>query len=891
MGLGYDGSIRIDTKVNSKGFMSGITSMGNALKKLAGIVGIAFGTAAIINFGREGIKAASELSNAWMGLQSIVEGQGRSFSTAQSFINDYIKDGLVPLSDAVTAYKNLAARGYDDEQIKKVMLALKDAAAFGRQSSYTLGAAVASAAEGLKNENSILVDNAGVTKNVAKMWDDYAKSIGTTANNLTQQQKIQAEVNGILEETRFQTGDAAKLVDTYSGQVSMLSFNFQQLKVAVGNAIMPIVQAVLPGINKIITALTKLANVFAQVTALLFGKNTGLSQQADTQNQIASSGSAAAESTEDFSGAMDDAGDASKKAAKNMRGVLGRFDDLDVLASNTASSVEDAADTVGGIDTGGLDLSGAETGGELFGEVEVPQNVLDFINNLHDALGPTIDALTRLWDELKKLGDFTWDGIKGFYENFLKPVGEWVLSEDGLPRLFNLFADTIAEIDWDKLNNSFANLWIELSRMTTFVGDALIDFYEYFLKPIAVWTFNEAIPRLVDALTNGLAQVNWDAIRQGLIELWQALEPFAENVGEGLLWLWENILVPFGTWTLNEVVPLFLKILTGAIESLNDIIETFKPAFQWLWDNVLGPIAEWTGGVIVSVLSAIAENMDILTPILLGVAAAWGVLELAIIAVKTAQLLFNLAMAANPAGIIVTAIGVLIGILIALATHWDEVKAVALAVWESIKNAWNSAGEWINTNVVEPIAKFFSGLWDNISTWATDTWKNITDTFGKAAKWFKDTIITPVTNGFKDFFNGLIGFAEGFVNFFIRGINKIIDGINSISFEIPDMFGGGRVGFNIASVPELKLPRLANGAVIPPNHQFAAILGDQRSGYNVEAPVSMIQQAVTKGIIDAGISGGDLTITVPVYLDSREIYKGQKRVSWQKGKNLVGGLA
>ena len=146
-------------------------------------------------------------------------------------------------------YKNLAARGYSTEQIEKTLTALKNAAAFGRQASYSLGDAVSTATEGLKNENSILVDNTGVTKNVSVMWKEYAQSIGVGVNSLTKAQKIQAEVNGILEETRFQTGDAAKLVSTYSGQVAMLGYNFQQLKVQVGNAIMPIVQAVLPGIK------------------------------------------------------------------------------------------------------------------------------------------------------------------------------------------------------------------------------------------------------------------------------------------------------------------------------------------------------------------------------------------------------------------------------------------------------------------------------------------------------------------------------------------------------------------------------------------------------------------------------------------------------------------
>lgn len=62
---------------------------------------------------------------------------------------------------------------------------------------------------------------------------DYAKSIGVSSNDLTKQQKIQAEYNGIMEETRFQTGDAAKLAGTYSGSIQQLGFNFNNLKIAV----------------------------------------------------------------------------------------------------------------------------------------------------------------------------------------------------------------------------------------------------------------------------------------------------------------------------------------------------------------------------------------------------------------------------------------------------------------------------------------------------------------------------------------------------------------------------------------------------------------------------------------------------------------------------------
>jgi hypothetical protein len=137
------------------------------------------------------------------------------------------------------------------------MSRLTDAASFGRQSSYTLGEAVRSATEGLKNENSILVDNAGVTKNVAKMWDDYARSIGKNRNQLTQQEKIQAEVNGILKETQFQVGDAAKYTKTYAGRLAVLGKALQDVKVNIGNAFKPGAGGALEGLTEQLSAIKR----------------------------------------------------------------------------------------------------------------------------------------------------------------------------------------------------------------------------------------------------------------------------------------------------------------------------------------------------------------------------------------------------------------------------------------------------------------------------------------------------------------------------------------------------------------------------------------------------------------------------------------------------------
>lgn len=205
------------------------------------------------------VSTYNDYTSANVGLRSILNGQGKDFKEAQGFIQEYISDGLIPLNNAVTAYKNLALRGYNDEQIKKTMINLKNAAAFGRQSTLEYGYAVQSATEGLKNFNPVLVDNAGVTKNMSVMYDEYAAKIGTTAAKLTDEQKILAEVNGITEETKYQMGDAAKYAETYAGEQARLSAEILQTKNAIGESLIPVMQTVNSMFSGIVLGLRDIA--------------------------------------------------------------------------------------------------------------------------------------------------------------------------------------------------------------------------------------------------------------------------------------------------------------------------------------------------------------------------------------------------------------------------------------------------------------------------------------------------------------------------------------------------------------------------------------------------------------------------------------------------------
>lgn len=199
---------------------------------------------------RGAIEAANEYNNAMVGLNSLAEGTGQDFGDLQAAAEDLASDGLMTVADAAASLKNLLARGFSADEAVDMLERLKDAAAFGRQSSLSLGEAVRSASEGIKNENSVLVDNAGVTKNVAVMWEEYAATIGKSAANLTQAEKRQAEYNGIMAETAYQVGDAARYAEAFAGKQAALEAATLRVNQALGasvqGALTPLLEAVTP---------------------------------------------------------------------------------------------------------------------------------------------------------------------------------------------------------------------------------------------------------------------------------------------------------------------------------------------------------------------------------------------------------------------------------------------------------------------------------------------------------------------------------------------------------------------------------------------------------------------------------------------------------------------
>lgn len=220
-------------------------------------------------------------------------------------------------------------------------------------------------------------------------------------------------------------------------------------------------------------------------------------------------------------------------------------------------------------------------------------------------------------------------------------------------------------------------------------------------------------------------------------------------------------------------------------------------------------------------------------------------LALILAGVAVAMLAVN---AANPIAWIVLAISVITALAALIIKNWDTICEIL-----------GKAGEWFYNTVIKPIANFFTNMWNGLINGAKDAWNGIKSIFGSVASFF-GKIFGDAWNGVKNIFStggkifdgikdGIVNSFKAIVNAIIRGINRVVsipfNGINSALRTVRDISFMGISPFKgiIRTINVPQIPQLAQGDVIPPRHKFLAVLGDQKHGTNIEAPLETIKQA------------------------------------------------
>lgn len=224
---------------------------------------------------------------------------------------------------------------------------------------------------------------------------------------------------------------------------------------------------------------------------------------------------------------------------------------------------------------------------------------------------------------------------------------------------------------------------------------------------------------------------------------------------------------------------------------------------------------------------------------------------------------------------------------------WEGMKQTWNAIVNSIKDAWNMFITWLQSKspvlaaFFQTVGKLVSDLYNSVK----DILKGIVDFVVGVftGDWTKAW--EGVKEIFKGIWNGIVSIIEAAINFIIDGINLLISALNTIHFEIPDwvpIIGGKSFGISIPLVSQVELPRLAEGAVIPPNREFMAVLGDQKSGTNIETPLETMVQAFKQAMNESGGRSQTIILQLNGREFARAVYKANNEETQRVGVRLAG---
>ena len=420
------------------------------------------------------------------------------------------------------------------------------------------------------------------------------------------------------------------------------------------------------------------------------------------------------------------------------------------------------------------------------------------------------------FDEIERLDAKTGSsgGANYNFDHIASPLGGIT---DKLKNFWSTFQTLLApsvaawSAAWEQIRNAASAVWPEVQQ-------AALAFWNEGLSPLLTYLSGTFAPGVINAFSEAFAPIvggvastaiyvladlfTWacgigtDAINGVLIPALDLLLQIWQDLMSGIKTAWDT----YGQPLMDGVILAFQNLedlATLLWETIvKPILQNLISVLQQLWSSHLKPLWDDILLLVASVANCLLDLWNnLLAPVAKWIIATFG---------PAFAEVFN--AIADVVGVAVGAIADAIDLaVVVLRGLTDFLSAVFRGNWDA---AWQAIGNTVNT------------VWDKM------------------------------TNAIKTAVNGIIGFINRMISAVVTGINAVINALNGLSFDLPDIFGGGHVGFHISTLTAPQIPYLAQGAVIPANREFLAVLGDQNRGTNVEAPLDTIKQAVAEVMED-----------------------------------------
>jgi hypothetical protein len=836
--MAVDGSLNFDTKIDSKGFDKGVKNINSSVSQLSGKLGTlktkiaaAFSVAAIVAFGKKALETAASVNAANSAMsQTFGELEGAASAAISRVANEsgILETRLKSIATGIYAFAKTS--GMDSASaigmMKEALQVAADSAAYYDRSLEDTSETLKSFLKGnYANDAALGLSATEYTRNAAAM-----KLYGKSFQNLSEAQKQLTLIQMVKDANGLSgaTGQAAREADGWENVIGNLKEAWKQLIAVIGQPVLKLAIPVVQSMTAALQRMTEIANAAWRALQKVFGWEDADAIQAATKAQ------------QKLTGAVEETADAQK-------GALAGFDEIQTLSDKTAetataSAGADAAledlSTVADKDGGKIplefDTSGIENAVKAIqtavGRIKAILSSLSRwaettikpqFGKLFDAIAPALPAIQTKVQEafsgLSGIASQAFAGVKTNIETMFSnvgslaaPLGEYFTTQ--LPEFISTGITSIGTILlglFDSFNLVFGDiLGIAQTFSEGFLSYVLPVLTEFGSQSMITLTqVFEDVKKIFDSVWHEGIAPFFERLAKYWNEAWESVKKIWDEHGQPIFDGIRGVFKNMGEMLMN--------VWTGLIKPVWD---NFMQSLDWLWEQHMKPL--WD-----NVLKFVASLVECATNI------------------------YNNAIAP----IVKWVQGYLYPILAnTINTIWNIISDVAGFFMDIISSIIQAC-----TGVTE----FLSGVFTLDFQRAFDGLQEITNSFANAGIAL-----------FEGAVNIIIDLINGMINGVVTGINVVINALNSIKFDVPDwvpIWGGKKFGINLSpltapQIPKLSIPRLATGAVIPPNREFLAVLGDQKQGTNVEAPLETIKQAFREALAESGSSGKQMTVVLQV---------------------------
>lgn len=577
-------------------------------------------------------------------------------------------------------------------------------------------------------------------------------------------------------------------ISSFLEQSAALTLAVNRTKAALTTAFMPIYEAVVPALETLLNVITRVLGALAQFNAMLFGTTAKAAQ-------------ANAKALTEQADATKAAGGAAKKAGKE----LAAFDEINKLSESS----DGGGGASGGAEVAGFDVefddAQIESWGQAFSDAldgiiekvnQLPGIFAQAAESINGFFKKVLDALTfpGVQDKVSQLGRDLATALNGLAAQINWYTIGAALGA-GLNLALSLLIGFIYNFDWIQLGGS-------LARMINGIVDQ-VDWYNF---GKLLWAgYKIAIEFLAGLL-----------LRLDMKKLAEA----ASNIALGFFGSMTQTVkaIPWGN--IGKQISTFLqniewnKIGASVAKSMNAIVEAIKSFVANIeWAEIA---SSFTRGVNTFIQGVDWKNAGKMIYELFR-----GVLTF----MKTTVIDFDWA-----------GLGRSIGDFI-LGINWGKIfmdlfeigAYLMLGLFQGIGSLTATIGSWVKEHIVDPFVGWIKDLFGINSP-------------SKVMEELGEFISAGLANGIENGVGTIKGVLNAIIETVEKAINWCVEKLNKLSFKAPDWvpeIGGKKFGVDI---PKVTIPRLAAGAVIPPNREFMAVLGDQSSGNNIEAPEALLRQ-------------------------------------------------